>query len=262
MCAPMMVGPPGGLSTRRRRVHEPQPQELVTGLEVGRAGAVHEQFVAEGPRVPPLRRLAAAFGAEAGVLHDHRHVVHPVLGRQPEGALGVVVQQEQPGEPARHVRLGLAVRMRVVPERRGRLVDEPLGRPGGAGRHHLVRAAVHRRGQVHAVPMHRGRLVERVAHLDAHPFAAIRDERRAEVAAVEPPGVARHAGLELGGAGLRGELENPGAVGGHVRFGERRDRERAVEVHPPDRGYGARRHNAATGEGERHETAGRQRGEP
>ncbi len=250
------VAPGERVGACRGCVEDSQADELVGDVEVWAARPVDDELVAEAAGVAALRALALALGREAAVLHDHGHVVDAVLTRQPERALVLVVQDEHAREPARDVLLGLAVRVRVVPERRGLLVDVPFGRPCSARVDHLVRAAVHLGGKVHAVPVHGRGLVERVGHVDPHALATVGDERRPEVAAVESPGVARDARLELRRSRPRVEREDSGAVGVDRRFGERRDRERPVELDVTDRGDRSGAHDAAAGEGEGDEPAG------
>ena len=176
-------------------------------------------------------------------------------------ASGVVLHEEHAGEAAGDVRLGLAVRVGVVPERRRLLVDVPLGRPRGIRLDHLVRPAVHLGRQVHAVPVHGGRHVERVGDVDPHVLAALRDEGRAEVGAVEAPRVARHTGCELGGPGLGVQAEDPRAVGVDDRRCERRDGEGRLEVDLADRRHRGGPDEAAPGERHRDEGTGGERGE-
>ena len=88
-------------------------------------------------------------------------IVDVPIGR---GLLGRVVDEEEPRQARGDLLLGLAVRMRVVPERRRRLVDRPARIPRRAGIDRLMGAAVHRGWQVHAVPVHGGRLGQLVAH--------------------------------------------------------------------------------------------------
>jgi hypothetical protein len=83
-----------------------------------------------------------------------------------------VVEDEHPGHTAVHVLGRLAVRVRVVPEAGGRLVDRPRRCPRVARLHHLVRATVRARRQVHAVPVQRGRFVDGVRHRDLDLVAA------------------------------------------------------------------------------------------
>ncbi len=229
------VAPGEGVAARRRRVQQSEPHELVGDVEIRAARAVHDELVAESARVPALGVFTLAVGGEARVLHDDRHVVDAVFVRQAECLLGVVLEDEHAGESPLDVRFRLAVGVRVVPEGRRLLVDVPLGRPCGIRVDHLVRTAVHLGGQVHPVPVHGGRHVERVLHVDPHVLTAFRHERGTEVAAVEPPGVARDARRELGRTGLRVEREDAGAVSVDARLGERRNRERGVEVDLADR---------------------------
>ena len=183
----------------RRGVEEAQPHELVVHVEVGAARAVHEELVAEHAGEAACAALANAVGREAGVLHDERaRRRRRTRAAAASAASASSCTRNMPARPRATCDSRLAVRVRVVPERRRRLVDVPLGRPRGARLDHLVRAAVHLGRQVHAVPVHGRRHVERVGDVDAHVLAPLRDERRAEVRAVEAPGVARHARRELG----------------------------------------------------------------
>lgn len=80
----------------------------------------------------------------------------------------------------------IAVRVRVIPERRGGLVDLPAGGPARTRLDHLVRTPGGVGRQVHPVPVHGCRLVEPVLEVDRHLLAARGPQRRSEVGAVEP----------------------------------------------------------------------------
>src|SRR5690606_33844818 len=89
-----------------------------------------------------------------------------------------------------------------------------------------------------------GRPLEVVGDLDGDLLPALRAQRRAEVAPVEPPRLAPDTRQELGAALLRGEPEDPGAVL-DAGLGERRDCQRLVEA---DGGRHLRRGAGAAGD--------------
>jgi hypothetical protein len=135
-----------------RRVEQAEPHELIGHLDVGVVGAVDEDVVSQlGPVQGPVR-------VQALVLDDDGDVVHAVAPRERQRAGLGVVEQEQPGDATVDVVLGPAVRVRVVPQGGGGLVDRPGRRPGAAPVDQLVRAAVGPGGQVHAVPVQRAGL--------------------------------------------------------------------------------------------------------
>ena len=172
---------------------------------------------------------------KAPVLDDHRHVVDAVAAREAGRAGRRVVEDEHAGEPAVHVLGGPALQVRVIPERRGRLIDLPARRPSGARRDHLMRAAVHPRRQVHAVPMHRGRLADRVLDVHEHPLAAPGAQRRPEVGAVHAVRRRAYARAKLGVAAPGGEIEDPPALRIYPRSGERGNLQRPGEPDLPGR---------------------------
>ena len=126
-------------------VEQPQPHPLGGHVEVGIVGAVDEDLVAEhadvGKEAVGVVELVVA--VEAAVLDDHRDVVDAVVVGQVEVGSGGVVEDEHPGEAAVDVLGGLAVGVRVVPQRRRRLVDGPRRPPRLARVDRLVRPTVH-----------------------------------------------------------------------------------------------------------------------
>jgi hypothetical protein len=119
--------------------------------------------------------------------------------------------------------------MGVVPEGGGGLVDPPARRPSGAGVDRLVRAAVGRCRQVHAVPVDGGGLWQVVAHMQHDLIAAGGAEGGAKVGAVGVPGGGL-AGQQLAGALLQAQVEHfaAGAVGAGLQ--QRRDLELVGEA--------------------------------
>ena len=93
-----------------------------------------------------------------------------------------------------------------------------------------MRPAVLGRGQVHPVPVHRCRGIQLVLHVDAHPLASLRHERRPEVRAVVAEGRRRALRHERGARLVGGQREDAG-VALHPRLGEGRHAERLGEVH-------------------------------
>jgi hypothetical protein len=206
-----------------------------------RAGrAVDQQRVTEDADLA-AERLALGEPAVVGerlVLHHHRHVVDPVRVGKRTHVGGRVVDQEHAREPAVDLLLGALVGMRVVPERRGRLVDPPLRREGGAGPDRLLRSAVHAGRQVHAVPVHGGVLAEPVADVDHDLLAACGPQRRTEMRAVEAPGGGRRAAAQVALPGLRAQVEHPPPGPVDARGGQRWHGEPAVEA---DAAHGVQR---------------------
>ena len=97
-----------------------------------------------------------------------------------------IVHDEHPGQAAVDVPLGLTVRVRVVPQRRRGLVDRPGRLPRLARSNGLVWPAVHLGGQVHAVPVDAGVLVELVGHLHHDLLPTRGAQRRAEIGPLNP----------------------------------------------------------------------------
>jgi hypothetical protein len=130
---------------------------------------------------------------------------------------------------------GLAVRVRVVPQGRGRLVDPPGRRPGRTRLDRLVRATVHRGRQMHAVPVDRGRLVQLVADVDHHLLPPRGPKSWPEIVAVDAPRRRRVVPPEIGLTLLHGQVEHPTPPVVDMRLGQWRDRQRPVEVDLTDR---------------------------
>ncbi len=192
-------------------VEQPQPEQRGGHLDMGSADAVGQQRAADrAQRIVALDPHDPAGGVEETVLQDEREVVDAVLARQAGAQAGVVVHDEQAGEPVEHLRLGLPMRVRVVPQGRRRLPELPLGGAGPARRDRRVRAAVHGRGQVHAVPVQRGGLGQVVADFHPDEFALPRPQSRAEGGAVVAHRRRDHlrpAGDQAALAGARREQE-------------------------------------------------------
>jgi hypothetical protein len=179
---PPVVGEPEVVEPGVGAVEEPQPHQFGRDLEVAAHRAVDEEVAAGHPelRDEPGGVVEPVVPVERPVLDDERHVVDAVCPRQRQCVRFVVVDDEHPGRALVDVLGGLPVRMRVVPERRRSLVHGPLRRPGLPGCDHLVRPAVHHGGQVHAVPVDRGRLVEAVPDRERDRLAPPRPNGRAE----------------------------------------------------------------------------------
>ncbi len=155
---------------------------------------------------------------------------YAVALRERERAGLRVVEQEQARQATRDVVLGLAVRMRVVPQGRGRLVDRPRGRPGRSRSDQLVRAAVGLRGQVHPVPVQGGGLRQGVGDVDPDLVAEAGAQRWPEVGAVDAPRLGGLARQELAAARLEPQVEHLGAGGVDVRLQQRRDLQLIGEI--------------------------------
>src|SRR5262245_30682563 len=115
--------------------------------------------------------------------------------------------------------------MRVIPQRRGRLVDLPGRRPGRARLDRLMRPAVGGRRQVRAVPMHRGHLGQLIPYVDRYLLSPRNSQGWAEVVAVNSPRFGRLAGDELALTRPGREVEYPAAGRVDARPGQRRDPE-------------------------------------
>src|SRR5699024_12355425 len=120
-----------------------------------------------------------------------------------------------------HMVLGLSVWVRVVPQRRGGLIDLPVRCPRLPGVDHLVPSSGAVRRQMHSVPVHARGLRQRVLDVDGDLLTAIGPQRRSEEIAVEPPGAGGSVlPGELARALLRAEVESADSVL-DVRVGER-----------------------------------------
>ena len=195
-------------------VEQPQADPFRRHVDVGIVGAVDEDLVAEhtdvGEEAAGVVELVVA--VERPVLDDHRDVVDAVVvGQVQVGGFGVV-DDEHAGDAAVDVVGGLAVRVRVVPQRCRGLVDAPRRPPRLARLDRLVWAAVHARRHVHAVPVHRGRLADAVGERDLDVVAAARPQGRAEVGAVDAPRRRRPAGQDRRLPGLHLEVETDDTV--------------------------------------------------
>ena len=164
-------------------VEQAQADPLGGHVEVRAGGAVDEHRVAEDAVALEQPRGGVQLDAvELLVLHDDRDVVDAVLPRQRQRPRSSRSSRMNiPATPAVDLLGGLAVRVRVVPERGRGLVDPPGRRPGVLVGDHLVRAAVHLRRQVHAVPVQRALLAQLVGDVDQHLLAALRPQGRPEV---------------------------------------------------------------------------------
>src|SRR4029453_12534648 len=107
-------------------------------MEIRSGRPVDENRVAEQPDWCVVGSVELAVRPESLVLDDYRDVVNAVGPGQRERCLLLVVDDEHPGQPSVHVHLALAVRMPVIPQRRGGLVDPPGRRPGGAWLDRLI----------------------------------------------------------------------------------------------------------------------------
>jgi len=147
------AGEPDVVDPRPRRVEQPQADALRRDAQVGADRAVDRHAVAEraGRGERAAARVEPALVVEPHVLEDERDVVDAVASRERGPGRRVVVEDDHAGEPAADVLGRPAVRVRVVPERRGGLLDPPARPPGGARADGLVRAAVHLARQVHPV---------------------------------------------------------------------------------------------------------------
>ena len=119
------IAQPEVIHARRGAVEQAKAHDIGRDVEVRAERAVHEQLVADRADEPARARRELAIIREAHILDDDRDVVDAVVARERERRFDRVVEDEQAGETHRDVFLGFAMRMRVVPERRGRLVDRP-----------------------------------------------------------------------------------------------------------------------------------------
>src|SRR4029450_13470544 len=101
-------------------------------MEIRSGRPVDENRVTEQPDWCVVGSVELTVRPESLVLDDDRNVVNAVGPGQRERCLLLVVADEHPGQPSVHVHLAVAVRMRVIPQRRGGLVDPPGRGPGGA----------------------------------------------------------------------------------------------------------------------------------
>ena len=176
-------------------------------VEEGTARAVHEELVAEPageaarPCSPPPSEEKPASCTITGTSSTPYS-----LGR-PSACSASSCEEEHSGESARDVRprsrhAGAGGTRASPPAGRcpTRATTWHPGRPSGGDRRPSRRAGACRASA-------RWCVLELVRHVDTHALAALRDEGRAEVGAVEAPCVARHARRELGGARLRVELK-------------------------------------------------------
>src|SRR5262249_25679732 len=109
-------------------VEDSRPHLCGGRLLVGAEGAVDGNGVAEDAGVPVgcLQAELVAAG-ELLVLDDQRDVVDAVPVRQVGRAGFAVVDEEQPGQAPVHVLGRVPVRVWVIPQRGGGLVDDPAG---------------------------------------------------------------------------------------------------------------------------------------
>src|SRR5690606_25739636 len=121
------------------------------------------------------------------VLNDQRDVVDAVAARQLESRLLVVIDDEHSGEAAVDVPRSMSVWVWVIPQGRGRLIDEPVWFPGLAGRDGLMWSAVHLGRKVHSVPVQAAGLIKVVSNVDFDLFASCSADRRGEVRSVDAP---------------------------------------------------------------------------
>lgn len=157
-----------------RGIEHPQPDELVCDTDVRVVGSVDEDRVAELTDGAEQRSsgVEGPVAVEPLVLQDHRDVVDAVAGRETGRDAVGVVEEEEPRDAAVHVIRGLLVRMGVIPERGGGLVDAPGRRPGLPGCDRLMGVPVGSCGQVHAVPVQGRRLGQAVVDLQGDLVAA------------------------------------------------------------------------------------------
>ncbi len=239
-----------------RGVEQPEAHALAGHVQMGVVGAVDQGGAAEpADRVErPVGEVEPALAVEVLVLDDQGDVVDAVaLGQRQRARLGVV-EQEHPGDAPVDVVLGAAVRVRVVPEGRGGLVDRPARRPGGAGGDHVVRAAVGPRRQVHPVPVDGGRLRQAVGDVDGHPVAAAGAQGRAEVGAVGAPRRGGPAGQQLTRSRLQPQVEDLAPAGVRARGEQRRDLQAVGEAELADgAGVGARVHRGRQADQAQHQ---------
>ena len=169
------------------------------------------------PSTPTLARKRPAVvelvvAVERAVLDDHRDVVDAVVVGQVEVGRFGVVDDEHAGDAAVDVVGGLAVRVRVVPQRGRGLVDRPRRPPRLARLDRLVWAAVHAAGR--CMPCQCIDVVSPTPLVTANSTSSPRlaAERRAEVGAVHTPGRGAAARQDRRLAGLHLEVEPDDAV--------------------------------------------------
>ena len=177
-----------GVGAGGRAIEKAKPHAVRGHLLVRADRTVDHDRVTESSRFGTVRtQFELVVVIELPVLHDEGKIVDAVVGRQIGRRARVVVEKEHSGQAAIDMFLCGAVRMRVVPEARGRLVDGPCRAPRLPGLDLLMRPAIHRGGQVHAMPVNARVLVKRVVDLERDRLAALRPHGGAEEVAVEPP---------------------------------------------------------------------------
>ncbi len=192
------------VDARIRAVEDTQPRALPADDQIRIDGAVDQDdvaFIADLGVAHRRHVFETAVAAETAVLDDERNVVDAVVRWQPERAAFIVLDQEQAGQSAHDLLAGLLDHVRVIPEQRRFLLDLEVRLPHLRRRDDLMRPAVETRGDMQAVPVQGGRLVQSVLHPEFHAIAGPAADRRTEIRAVDSDRRRREAGQEIRNAG-------------------------------------------------------------
>src|SRR5690349_12835920 len=118
-----------------------------------------------------------------------------------------VVKNEPSNQAHAHLSQGLTHHVRVIPKGRGRLHDCELRIPLRIIGNYLVWAAIHRRRNVHPMPVNSCCFTDVIGNVDQNLFPLTGAQRGAKIAAVDPECVSCQASQKVGLSLLQAEIE-------------------------------------------------------
>ena len=123
-----------------------------------------------------------------------------------------VIDPHEAADPPIDLPSCCAMRMRVVPQRSGLLMDREAGGPRLPWLDSLMRSAVHASGNMHPVPVHRRHLIQVVLDDQIDIFASTQAQRRSEIRSVHASCRRLFAWKEFPGPFGNGQVKLPAAV--------------------------------------------------
>ena len=156
-------------------IQDAQTHDLLRQFDLRIHRAVDQHVVAVVVQDVVIRELVVRH--ETTACQCQRNVVHAIRSRQCQRSLLRIAHDDEPTRALGELFLRGAMQMRMIPIRGRIILHRECRRPCGARRHDLMRSAIHDRGDVEAMPMHRRGVGEAVRHVDLNVVALVHDQR-------------------------------------------------------------------------------------
>ena len=209
-------------NARVRTIEQAQAHHALRHGRKWRDDAIHDDRVAEHAHHRRHRASIVgqgAIAAESAVLQHERKIVDAIVVRQAALAVPIVADEQQAGKAEIDLKCGRAMRMRVIPQRRRRLIELEIGTPHAAGLDRIMWSAIDGAGNDPTMPVDRGRFFQLVADRESGVVAAPQKQRRPQIRCrkavrrhrrIRPESVLRSARDDLDRVILRTSIDETG----------------------------------------------------